>query len=272
LTHFRYSYESRLLYWLETLDRYLVSNAVSYGLFGGAAVAAYIGHLPRKLHDIDLLVMPERTDELGSFLKDAGFELSTSDKSRHANFSKFLLRNHVYELIVSVFPGRFTLLDVDKKDLPLIGAYDFSGAILSSKRRAITSLANDGGIARQVVEVSTIPLEVLIISKLWPTFEPNSISDLLLLFSCSDAKRLRWDYLRESFLENSDILRSCCLQTFEMFETSYQRTRWYELLGDKDWLESSVRRLKEVVDWNRCDQRPLWGATAQTTKRDSWNS
>ena len=182
MTYSKYSYESRVLHWLREVDNHLTSNRIHYGLFGGAAVAAYVGHLPRKLHDLDLLLLPNDIKEFCSFLCSRGFKEQRSEKSSKAQFKKFVLANHIYDLIISVFPGKFTLLDVDSKNLRVLGVYDFSAGIKQSRRREIASLSGD-----QAIGVYAVPLEDLIVSKIWPTFEPNTVHDLLLLLTCTEA-------------------------------------------------------------------------------------
>ena len=75
------SYEYRLLNWLGSLDEFLKSREIPYAVFGGSAVAGYVGHLPRKLHDIDLIVHPSNSGELCEFLVQNGHELQETHKS-----------------------------------------------------------------------------------------------------------------------------------------------------------------------------------------------
>jgi len=66
------SYESRLLYWLHEVHGFFESSRLVYALFGGAAVGGYVGHLPRKLHDIDVVVSPEAVQPFERFLTGRG--------------------------------------------------------------------------------------------------------------------------------------------------------------------------------------------------------
>jgi len=265
------SYEDRLLYWLSEIDAYMRANRRRYGLFGGGAVAAYIGHFPRKLHDIDLLVLPNDIQAISAFLASRGFEHLKSTKSTRARFLKFVLRNHIYELIVSIFPGEFTLLDVDSEDLKPLGVYDFSMALEKVERRQILSLAMNADGIRESVDVDAVPLEDLILSKLWPTFEPNTVHDLLLLLTCPEISKLRWSYLQDR-IEKANSLRPYCLQTLQMFERSYRATAWYRLSAEKSRFDSTVVRLRAVVDEESDPTTPPPAALeGSTAKEDRWH-
>lgn len=237
----RDSYERRLLNWLGCLDTFFLSQQTPYALFGGSAVAGYIGHLPRKLHDIDLLVLPKNQKPLKGFLAAKGFKLERTRKSKRAGFLKFVHRNDIYELIISVFPGSFRLLNLDDRKLPLIAKYDFSSAIVNAVRRTIRSFDGQEGVA-----VSVIPMEDLIISKLWPTFEPNTVHDLLLLFLADESLRLDTEYMRQR-IESDSKLSALCHQTYQYFEGIYHRTAWYELTQRKDNIERVKSLLKENI-------------------------
>lgn len=231
------SYESRILHWLSILDRHFVAKGITYALFGGAAVAAYVGHLPRKLHDLDILLYPPDIEHLIGFLEKNGFDHQKREKSDKAGFAKLILKNHVYEMIISAFPARFILLDVDKEELPVLGVYDFAEAMKRTARREIRSFSNG-----ESVGVSAVPLEDLIISKLWPTFEPSTVHDLLLLLSCREASHLDLAYLRQR-LEASPPLCELCVETLEKFQQAFPWTAWYQLAAENHTLRNSLNLL-----------------------------
>lgn len=237
--YFRDSYEYRLLECLSELDEFFVSRHIPYGVFGGSGIAAYVGYFPRKLHDLDFLIPERQCDSTKTFLSQRGFQLLETEKSRKANFLKFTRRNHIYEMIVSLFPGEFNLLDLDNPELPIVGTYDFRGAIERSGRREISSL--DG---QKRSRVSVIPMEDLVISKLWPTFEPNTVHDLILLFSSDEALALDIPYMRRKLDESGDM-SALCNETFELFEAACRRTAWYKLSNKKNSVKKASAILKK---------------------------
>jgi len=70
--------------------------------------------------------------------------------------------------------------------------------------------------------VYSIPLEDLLISKLWPTFEPNTVHDLLLLLSSDSIENLDNGYLSECFHKN-DGLQELAAESLARFERIYQQ-------------------------------------------------
>jgi hypothetical protein len=256
------SYENRVLYWLSNLDRHFAVQGISYALFGGAAVAAYVGHLPRKLHDLDILLFPADVEQLVVFLKENGFDHQKQAKSVRAGFAKLILKNHVYEMIISAFPARFILLDIDKEDMPVLATYDFAEALSRTVRREIRNLANE-----ERVTVSAVPLEDLIISKLWPTFEPNTVHDLLLLLSCGEASQLDFAYLKHR-LGASPPLCKLCVETLEKFQKAFPWTAWYQLASENRALSNSLSLLTETfAELGHTSLRPLSNSVGNLRKR-----
>jgi hypothetical protein len=234
------SYEHELLAWISELDRYLVSAKITYALFGGGAVAGYIGQLPRKLHDLDLIVFPDQINALIDFLSQNGFLETKSYKSDKANFRKFTAERHIYQIITSIFPAEFKLLNFDDRRLPVLGTHDFSAAIRNSTRKKINSVDT-----RTSVEVSVIPLEELIFSKLWPAFESNTVHDLLLLLACSAANDLDVFSIEQHF--RNSPLAHLSLETFERFCNVYQKTAWYGLTRESGKVDDTINHLTSVL-------------------------
>ncbi len=232
------SYESYLIYWLNELDQHCRVAGLPYALFGGAAVGAYVGHLPRRLHDLDVLVLPSDVQTLAAFFLSRGFKERPSIKSEHAGFKKLVKRDELYEMIITVFPGRFTLLDVDQPDLPLVGHYNLVPAIERRIQRQIRALGDS-----RIAQVQAIPLEDLIISKLWPTFEPTTVHDLMLLLCCPEAETLDTDYL-ETRVTHSGPLRWLSLQTLDKFESIYRNSAWYRLASSQETCERILGLLR----------------------------
>ena len=229
------SYESKLFHWLYRVDRFFEKSKMPYALFGGAAVAAYIGHLPRKLHDLDVIVREDDLKLADDFMRAEGFELQQTLKSQKANYRKYLLENHLYEIIISFFPGRFTLLNVNQEDLPILGCFDFSHALERAERRRIKSLGGQGGIS-----VKVVPIEDLIISKLWPTFEPNTVHDLVVLLATVRGN-LDLQYMKSRVCE-AGSLGDLARQSLGHFAQVYKSSVWSSLGKGSD----RVNQLLEV--------------------------
>jgi hypothetical protein len=238
------SYESRLLFWLDQLHRFCEDNRINYALFGGAAVGAYVGHLPRKLHDIDLISHPATVKEITAFLIGHGFDEQCTVKARKAQYSKFVFRNHIYEMIVSVFPMRFTLLDLDHPKYEVLGSYDFADALERRRLLPLQPLGRKTGIS-----VWAISFEDLVVSKLWPTFEPNTIHDLLLLLTSKAAEAFEPAYFSTCVQRNS-VLSEFAAESLERFEHSYPRTAWFRLARDQTFLARRIELLRDAL----CDR------------------
>lgn len=239
---FRYlehSYEKKLLFWLSELDRFCESKQIPYALFGGAAVGAYAGHLPRKLHDLDVISDREGSGRIEGFLVERHFKKQETVKAREADYTKFMLRNHVYDMIISIFPSKFTLINIDDERFPVLDVYDFSPALSHRRRLSIRSLGSD-----ESTPVSVIPLEDLLVSKLWPTFEPNTVHDLLLLLASKYGSALDGKYLSQR-IEANPILRPLVLESFLRFERIYPETSWFHLAHIA--MQGPLQLLKEKV-------------------------
>jgi hypothetical protein len=235
------SYESRLLFWLNQLHHFCADNDLRYALFGGAAVGAYIGHLPRKLHDLDVICDARDVRKIVCYLQDEGFQEQKTVKARKAGYWKFVYRNHIYEMIVSIFPMRFTLLDLDAVGYPVLGSYDFTSA-LARKR-----LLNVHSVDRHTtVAVYAIAFEDLIVSKLWPTFEPNTIHDLLLLLTSEAAGQFEFEYFCRC-LEYSPTLLEFAAESLSRFEKSYPHTAWSRLALNQDRLTNRIQLLHDAI-------------------------
>lgn len=117
----------------------------------------------------------------------------------------------------------------------------FGRLIRSGSQSNVRSL--DGA---KTVDVFVVPMEDLIVSKLWPTFEPNTVHDLLLLLACDEALRLDADYMRRR-MESSGGLKMLCYQSYQYFESIYRRTTWYQLTHEKANTERVSKLLKETL-------------------------
>jgi hypothetical protein len=233
------SYESYVFSHLYRLYIFLEEEKTPYAFFGGVAVAGYSGHLSRNLHDLDLII--PKGEEVGfvSYLSSQGFHEHTRKKSKQADFRKFLFEDDRYQMIVSIFPGKFTLIDLEDENMRHIGTYDFTPALERRTIRLIHALGGQGA-----VPVVVIPIEDLIITKLWPTFEPKSILDLILLLGSDAASSLDFSYIANR-LKQTDRIRLITLQTLKRFLTAYNDNKclWSKGLPKKGAIKAQVQSL-----------------------------
>lgn len=237
------SYESYVFSHLYRLYLFLEAEKRPYAFFGGVGVAAYSGHLSRTLHDLDLII-PEGEDvELVSQLSSEGFSECPTRKAHRAHFRKFLFEDDRYQMIVAIFPGKFTLIDLGDTNMRAIGTYDFGPALERRTVRSIRALGGEGA-----VPVVTVPIEDMIITKLWPTFEPKSVLDLILLLGSDAASRLDFSYL-SSRVKKTRSIQSITLQTLKRFVTVYDdKCLWSRGLPKRDAIKAQVQSLVNALD------------------------
>jgi hypothetical protein len=241
--YYRRSHEYHLINRLSELNSFLYSHKILYSLFGGLAVASYAGHLIRKLHDIDVILKPSQIEPVQTFLTEKGFKLCETHKSKRAKYLKYIHHdnNGVYQSKISLFPGKFTLLNLDSPDLPVLATYDFHDALFHSKPRVISSL--DG---EKKVEVIVLPIEDLIISKLWPTLEPTTVHDLLILLTSEEARTLNMDYISQK-ISTSTPLKELYYKSLAIFKQIYKQTAWYKLATNMNVVDQTICQL-EIVE------------------------
>ena len=235
------SYESYVFEHLRHLCLFLEAQERVYAFFGGTAVAAYAGHLPRKLHDIDIILPEGNEGGLVSYLDSKGFREQETTKARQANFRKFLFEDDRYQMIVAIFPGRFTLLDLADPGMACIGTYNFGPALERRAIRPIHALCGEGH-----VPVATIPIEDLIITKLWPTLEPKTVYDLVLLLASDAARHIDLSYFATRIADEKAI-RSVTVKMLERFSGIYQKSVWSRGLPEKDVIGAQVVLLTNAL-------------------------
>ena len=237
--YYHRSHEIRLLNCLIELDTFLLSHKISYCLFGGLAVASYAGHLIRKLHDIDIILKPNQIESLQNFIINKGFAICETNKSKKAQYLKYVRhdKNGVYQLKTSIFPGKFILLNLDSSHLSVLATYDFQDALSQSQRRVISSL--DG---EREARVNILPIEDLIISKLWPTLEPTTIHDLLILLTSPEAKTFNMNYIFQK-INSSQPLREIYCNSMAIFKKTYKNTAWYKLATNISEIDQMIGKL-----------------------------
>jgi len=122
-----------------------------------------------------------------------------------------------------------------------VGTYDFSEALERRTIRPIHALGGDGH-----VPVTTIPIEDLIITKLWPTVEPNSVYDLILLLASDMAKRLDFPYLVARATQVKKI-GSVTFQTLKRLSAAYDKSLWSSGLPAKGMIKAQVQTLIDAL-------------------------
>ncbi len=259
----RVSYEYRLIHALREIDIFLTSNDIPYCLFGGAAVAGYAQHFVRKLHDLDLIVMPQHESQLRAYLLQQGFVEHPSPISEKANYVRFAHQNPFCGLKASIFPGAFILLSQASETLTRLAIFDFEPGLRGASRKRILSLNNESS-----AEINVLRLEDLIITKLWPTVEATTIHDLLVLLSCTDPECLDISYIANR-LHASPEMRYLYSTSLAIFKASYTKTVWHRFTGENRQLESVIELLESALtepqpDLPKSRQTNLNGSTKST--------
>jgi hypothetical protein len=225
---------------LKKLDQFCVENHIPYALFGGIATAAFLGQFVRPLRDIDVLTPKQHVSAVHKFLRDQRFTTEDSSFSHRAGFEQFRKRTDSGEIALQLFPGAFTLIDGTSRGRQL-WAYNFSEAIDRAQDRVVCSL--DGS---ERVTVKVIPLEDLIVSKLWPYFESNMLFDLaFLLHSVVPNTSIDQDYLNSRLETASPLMIQQCADNLFRFNDAVRLSVVLNTLANDSKLEQSVKLLKE---------------------------
>jgi hypothetical protein len=124
--------------------------------------------------------------------------------------------------------------------LPVLATYDFQDALAHSQGRMISSLDGE----RRVV-VNVLPIEDLIISKLWPTLEPTTVHDLLILLTSPEVKNLRMDYIFKK-INSSQPLKELYGKSLPIFKQIYKHTAWYKLATNIHEIDQTVGKLETI--------------------------
>ena len=236
------SYESYIFSYLYKINQFLESEKQPHAFFGGVAVSAYSGHLPRALHDFDIIIPKGEEIRFVSYLCSQGFIERSTRKTHQAHFRKFIYEDDRYQIIIAIFPGEFTLINLADSNLSIIGTYDFGPALEHGIERSIYALGGNG-----TVSVITVPIEDLIISKLWPTFEPKLIHDLILLLGSEDAKHLDLSYLAAR-MKQVENMRPITLETLNRFLSVYDKSLWSKGLPKHKTIKAQARCLIETLN------------------------
>lgn len=162
------SYEKILLMELSSIDNVLVKSNIKYAIFGGCGIAAYIGHFPRKMRDVDIIIYKNDHKKFISLLKKLGYNSRESKKGTHIHFDK-RIGNHEIE-IHAVFED-FILIDSNNHP---ITKYSFRNALEHCERLTLKSMDSIF-----ITEIPVISIEEIMITKLFPPLEPTNVHDLL---------------------------------------------------------------------------------------------
>src|SRR5207249_4497843 len=158
---------------LKKLDSFCADNSVQYAVFGGVGTAAFVGQFVRPVHDVDFVVAGAKVALLREFLCTQHFRNEPTESSGYAGFERLAKRTESGELVFQLFPGKFTMLDLAHGRCQPLWVYNFADALEHAKSRFVWNLDRS-----EKLHLRVVPLEDLIVSKLWPFFESNMVYDL----------------------------------------------------------------------------------------------
>ena len=181
VSEFCNSNEKNTLRVIKAFDAFAKDREIIYATFGGAAVAGYLGHFIRRLHDLDFIIHESSIEDCKRHFKQNGFHARITQKSKKANFVQF--EQPELNVICSLFAGKFNLIDIDSKDMPILIQYDLTETLQHRRQLRIESFDRE-----VTCSILAIPIEDLLITKLFPTIEPNNMCDIAILLCYIDLK------------------------------------------------------------------------------------
>jgi hypothetical protein len=138
---------------------------------GGLAIGGYLGHLPRRLNDIDLVVSPSDVSAWDSALGRRQFRLVGSERAHIV--LEYASQNRFFDIDTHV--GRIVLANPPSWE-PL-GEYDLSDALTARVFTSLATIAHDRRIS-----IPVVPAAHHVLMKLLPPPEPTNLHDLVYLF------------------------------------------------------------------------------------------
>lgn len=249
--------EQSILSELKKLDAFCIENHIPYALFGGIATAAFLGQFVRPLRDIDVLTPKQYAASIYKFLKSQRFSDEGSAFTKRAGFDQFRKRTDSGEIVFQVFPGQFKLLDGSRRGRTL-WAYSFAEAINRAHSLQVTSLDRS-----ETLSLKVVPLEDLILSKLWPYFESNMLFDLaFLLHSVVPNTSIDSDYLRSRLQAASPLMREQCADNLFRFNDEIRNSIILNALDNENLAKSvDLLRLSLAAETNNGEEAHLTALT-----------
>jgi hypothetical protein len=123
----------------------------------------------------------------------------------------------------------------------LLWTYDFSNAIDRAQSRSLFSL--DGS---HELSVKLIPLEDLLLSKMWPYFESSMVLDLALLLRFAVSKQpFDSEYFAARLNSGTQEMREQCFQNLARFRQTLQKSPILDALADET-LYRSIELLEQA--------------------------
>src|SRR5262249_41828300 len=94
-------------------NAYAAKHRISYAVFCLKKKAAYLGHLPfRLIKDLDVIVTSDRLPAIERYFHKSGFMEEPTAMSSGAQFRRYTKRTPSVEIMVHLFPDKFTFLDL----------------------------------------------------------------------------------------------------------------------------------------------------------------
>lgn len=237
--------EGYLLVEIKEFRSFCNRRRIPYAFFGGLGTAAFLGQLPpRLIHDVDVIVPDAHGRVVREFLVSTRrFRNGDRDVPSKVGFARFAKRVHGREIVFQVFSERFTLFDNSGKHRRPLWTYDFSAAIEHAKSHPVWNLDKTDRVT-----LRAIPLEDLILSKLWPYFESSMFYDLLFLLQCSvQPKTLNAEYLSSRLRGSPQIMRMQCLSNIHHFGRVIQARNRFTPLINKKKVAGALGLIRDIV-------------------------
>jgi hypothetical protein len=233
--------ERRIFAELKKLDSFCADHSIPYAVFGGVGTAAFVGQFVRPVHDVDFVVAGPEAAIVREFLFTQRFRSEPTESSGYAGFERLSKSTESGELVFQLFPGKFTLLDLAHGSWQPLWVYNFADALERAKSRFVWNLDRS-----EKLHLRVVPLEDLIVSKLWPFFESNMVYDLVFLLRFALPKCKLDEHYLMSRLENaSPVMKQQCVENLGRFDHTVQHTVLLNALSHKPLLKQSVKALKQ---------------------------
>ncbi|MBA7517686.1 hypothetical protein ES705_09740 [subsurface metagenome] len=204
---------------LDFLSKFPSIDAL-YAFTGGVAFGAYLGHLPRRLGDIDMLTDVKSFLKIKNFLEEENFiEVTKSKVIKEFQNKKVFFEIDIHvEYLYLALPPKWEILD----------KFPLKEALQSRIRLPLRSMDRF-----KQVDIYVIPPEYHFIIKLFPPIEPSNLHDLLYLM-------IIWKEPKVLIKKVSTLIRKhkrfeeFFVQRIKEYEKIIFSTIWFKKLSDKD--------------------------------------
>lgn len=185
----------------------------NYAFTGGIAFGGYLGHLPRRSGDIDMVATKQTYPLIRKFLENNGFREKNVNKIVKTFYRKgmyFHIDIHIDYLYLA-----------NPKTWRIIDKYSLSDAVKKRNRAKIKSI--DG---KKEVNIYVVPSDYHFLMKLFPPLEPSNAHDLLyLILSKNGGKKLLTRV--KNIIENDIKYRQYFIKRIIQYKNLMHKTIWY---------------------------------------------